>query len=87
MPPQISPLRYASVEMTIHLGNEDERIHTELSSRPERSVVERSAVAFFRSSAAYPDDKTESGDSIGVGLRDAVIPITVEDDLLADQSL
>jgi len=44
-------------------------------------------VAFFRSSAAYPDDKTDSGDSIGVGLRDAVIPITVEDDLLADHSL
>jgi hypothetical protein len=50
-------------------------------------ALERSAVAFFRSSATYPDDKAESGDSIGVGLRDAVIPINVEDDLLADHSL
>jgi hypothetical protein len=35
---------YAPVEMTILLGNEDESSQTNLSSRPERSVVERSAV-------------------------------------------
>jgi len=37
--PQISPLRYAPVEMTNLFAQE------ELSSRPERSVVERSAVS------------------------------------------
>jgi hypothetical protein len=37
--PQISPLRYAPVEMTNFFVQE------ELSSRPERSGVERSAVS------------------------------------------
>jgi hypothetical protein len=50
--PQISPLRCAPVEMTILFENAirifqekyEIRAATELSSRPERSVVERSAV-------------------------------------------
>jgi hypothetical protein len=50
--PQISPLRCAPVEMTILLqlrfctspGKAESYPQTELSSRPERSVVERSAV-------------------------------------------
>jgi hypothetical protein len=42
--PQISPLRYAPVEMTSLFGNAKYRFQDELSSRPERSVVERSAV-------------------------------------------
>jgi hypothetical protein len=53
--PQISPLRCAPVEMTILFEDRISRFQekyeilaaTELSSRPERSVVERSA-AFFR---------------------------------------
>src|ERR1700733_3712548 len=52
--PQISPLRYAPVEMTswpeggIPLVQEIYKplFQTNLSSRPERSVVERSAVSF-----------------------------------------
>jgi hypothetical protein len=51
--PQISPLRYAPVEMTIlSRGNllffqerYQSALATELSSRPERSVVERSAIS------------------------------------------
>jgi hypothetical protein len=42
--PQISPLRCAPVEMTIHLGKGSKRSQENLPSRPERSVVERSAV-------------------------------------------
>jgi hypothetical protein len=42
--PQISPLRYAPVEMTILFGNATYRVQANLSSRPERSGVERSAV-------------------------------------------
>ena len=45
--PQISPLRYAPVEMTILFGNKALRCQAELSSRPERSVVERFAVSLF----------------------------------------
>src|SRR5271165_6907643 len=51
--PQISPLRYAPVEMTNLLRGwrrlsmeKDPFLATNLSSRPERSVVERSAVSF-----------------------------------------
>jgi hypothetical protein len=55
--PQISPLRCAPVEMTILFEDRILRLHekheilaaTELSSRPERSVVERSAVFSFGS--------------------------------------
>jgi hypothetical protein len=55
--PQISPLRYAPVEMTILFEDRIPRfkekyeisVATELSSRPERSVVERSAVSFLGS--------------------------------------
>ncbi len=47
--PQISPLRYAPVEMTILLGNETQSSQTNLSSRPERSGVERSAVSLSAS--------------------------------------
>src|SRR5580704_4905771 len=46
--PQISPLRYAPVEMTILL------VQTNLSSRPERSVVERSAVSISGSLTPHP---------------------------------
>ena len=42
--PQIPPLRYAPVGMTIQLGNYTERSQTKLSSRPERSGAEGSAV-------------------------------------------
>jgi hypothetical protein len=57
--PQISPLRCAPVEMTNLSEDRSPRFHekyevlaaTELSSRPERSVVERSAVSFFYSHA------------------------------------
>jgi hypothetical protein len=52
--PQVSPLRYTPVEMTILLGNEDESSQTNLSSRPERSVVERSAVPL---SGLYADSR------------------------------
>jgi hypothetical protein len=56
--PQISPLRYAPVEMTILFKGRIPRFQekydilaaTELSSRPERSGVERSAVSF----SSYP---------------------------------
>jgi hypothetical protein len=44
--PQISSLRSAPVEMTILFGNAKYRFQDELSSRPERSVVERSAVLY-----------------------------------------
>src|ERR1700721_559820 len=43
--PQISPLRYAPVEMTNLFGNPKYRFHDELSSRPERSVAEGPAVS------------------------------------------
>ena len=42
--PQIPPLRYAPVGMTILFGNAKESFQDELSSRPERSVAEGSAV-------------------------------------------
>jgi hypothetical protein len=45
MKPQISPLRYASVEMTSLFGSAKHRFQDELSSRPKRSEVERSAVS------------------------------------------
>jgi hypothetical protein len=50
---QISPLRCAPVEMTILLGNAQYRFQDELSSRPERSGVERSAVSFLHSKRSH----------------------------------
>jgi hypothetical protein len=50
--PQISPLRYAPVEMTILFGNAGHHFQEELSSRPERSAVERSAVFLPRGQKA-----------------------------------
>jgi hypothetical protein len=59
--PQTSPLRYAPVEMTILFEGRIPRFQekyeilaaTELSSRPERSVVERSAVSFWFSHTLF----------------------------------
>jgi hypothetical protein len=45
--PQVPPLRYAPVGMTNWFECQDAGIQTELSSRPERSVVEGPAVAIF----------------------------------------
>src|ERR1700678_256955 len=42
--PQSPPLRYAPVGMTILFGNAKYSFQDELSSRPERSVAEGSAV-------------------------------------------
>jgi hypothetical protein len=39
MPPQISPLRYAPVEMTIPFAYANSHSQDELSSRPEHSAV------------------------------------------------
>src|SRR5271170_7375601 len=43
--PQIPPLRYATVGMTILFGRWNAGLQTDLSSRPERSVVEGPAVS------------------------------------------
>jgi hypothetical protein len=43
---QVPPLRYAPVGMTLLFGNARSGFQDELSSRPERGGVERSAVAF-----------------------------------------
>jgi hypothetical protein len=43
---QVPPLRYAPVGMTLLFGNARSGFQDEVSSRPERSGVERSAVAF-----------------------------------------
>jgi hypothetical protein len=42
--PQVPPLRYAPVGMTILFGYQDPGTQTNLSSRPERSAVEGPAV-------------------------------------------
>jgi hypothetical protein len=45
--PQVPPLRYAPVGMTILFGYQHPSAQTNLSSRPERSVVEGPAVSFL----------------------------------------
>jgi hypothetical protein len=45
--PQVPPLRFAPVGMTILFGYQHPGTQTNLSSRPERSVVEGPAVSTF----------------------------------------
>ena len=44
--PQVPPLRYAPVGMTLQVGGWKFGTQTEVSSRPERSAVERPAVSY-----------------------------------------
>jgi hypothetical protein len=60
--PQISPLRYAPVEMTSLFGNAKRRFQDELSSRPERSAVEGSAVCLLGAEVGSLIDELDSDD-------------------------